>query len=228
MSQSVYREELPYERFLKKGAESLTNAELLAVILRTGTRNKSALALAREILHIRDTGNTGLSVLHDLTLTDLTQIAGIGEVKAVKILCLAELSRRICGEAGSESFSCSDPQTVAERYIASLSHKPVEEAYVLFLDNKLKLQGEALLSVGTVNRTFLDVREVFRLAVRHGAVQIMLVHNHPSGDPAPSREDIEVTRQIKGAGALLGIPLLDHIVVGKGCYCSLFRDGYLT
>lgn len=222
------KQEMPYERFLSCGAGSLTNAELLAIILRTGTREKSATQLSREILAFYDTGATDLSALHRLTREDLMSIPGIGEVKAVKILSLAEISRRLVREQAARRLVFSSPASVADYYMEDLRHLETETAILVLLDNKLALLKEETLSLGTVNCTLLSPREIFLRALRWGAVNIMLLHNHPSGDPTPSRMDLEVTERISRVGKLLGIHLIDHLVIGDLSYTSLREYGCIT
>lgn len=221
------QKELPYERFLAYGPGSLTNAELLAVILRTGTASISATELARQVLASRDPENTGLSVLYDLTLKDLLKMKGIGEVKAVKLLCLSELSRRIAMEKASEKLVFGSPEAVAGYYMELMRHEKQEKAFLLLLDNKMALIREILLTIGTVNSTLLSPRDIYIRALREGAVSIILLHNHPSGDPTPSRMDIEMTNQICLAGRLLDIELADHLIIGDNCYVSMRESGYL-
>jgi DNA repair protein RadC len=224
---NLNHQELPYERFLACGPGSLTNAELLAVILRTGTANVSATELARQVLTSRDPDNTGLSVLYDLTMKDLLAMKGIGEVKAVKLLCLSELSRRISMEKASEKLSFFCPEAVSDYYMELLRHEKQEKTFLLLLDNKMALIREILLTIGTVNSTLLSPRDIYIRALREGAVSIILLHNHPSGDPTPSRMDIEMTNQIWMAGRLLDIELADHLIIGDNCYVSMRESGYL-
>ena len=220
-------QEMPYERFMAYGAASLTNAELIAVILRTGTSGASAVDLARRVLEIRAPGREALSVLYDLTLEDLISIRGIGQVKAVKLLCLAELSRRLYREGARPSLVFTSPDTVARYYMEQLRHERQETVLLLLLDNAMALIREETLSIGTVNAALVSPREIFIRAVRAGAVHIILLHNHPSGDPTPSREDIRVTRKILEAGEMLEIRLADHLVIGDRCYTSMKEAGYL-
>ncbi|MBQ6635405.1 MAG: DNA repair protein RadC [Lachnospiraceae bacterium] len=219
---------MPYERFLSCGAGSLTNAELLAIILRTGTKEKNATQLSREILGFFESGATDLSALHQLTREDLMSIPGIGEVKAVKILSLAEISRRLVREQASRNLVFSSPSSVADYYMEELRHLDTETAILVMLDNRLALLREEVLSLGTVNCTLLSPREIFLRALRWGAVNIMLLHNHPSGDPTPSKMDLEITGRICRAGNLLGIRLIDHLVIGDLCYTSLRECGCIT
>ncbi len=220
-----HRAEMPYERFLSYGASSLTNAELLAIILRTGTKEKNATQLSREILGFYDEGSSDLSTLHRMTLEDLKSIPGIGEVKAVKILSLAEISRRLVRERAASRLVFSSPSAVADYYMEQLRHLETETAVLVMLDNRMALIREEVLSLGTVNCTLLSPREIFLRALRWGAVYIMLLHNHPSGDPTPSGMDKEITERICKAGQILGIQLIDHLIIGDLRYTSLRECG---
>lgn len=216
----------PYEKFLKHGAASLTDAELLAIIIRTGTRNASALSIAQQILD-RFEQNRQLNSLHHITMQELMEIEGIGEVKAVKIKCIAELSARMSKQHAAQSLDFKTPSSIADYYMEQMRHEEVEKVLLLLLDTKLHLMEEYLLSKGTVNASLLSVREVFRHALKAGACKIVLLHNHPSGNCNPSMEDLSVTKKIMEAGKLMEIPLLDHLIVGDGCYLSLKEHGYL-
>ena len=149
------------------------------------------------------------------------EIPGIGEVKAVKVKCLAELAVRMASEKASASLKFASPQTVADYYMEKMRHQEMEMILLLLLDNKLRLIEEYTLSQGTVRASLLSSREVFIKALKSRACHLMLLHNHPSGDPAPSKQDIVITQKIKEAGELMDIPLIDHIILGDGCYVSL-------
>lgn len=217
--------EMPYERFLSCGAQSLTNAELLAIILRTGTKEKNATQLSREILGFFEEGSGSLSSLRRLTLKDLMSIPGIGEVKAVKILSLAEISRRLVRERAAQKLVFNSPSSVADYYMEDMRHLETEKAVLIMLDNRMALLREEAVSTGTVNCTLLSPREIFILAMRWNAVNIMLVHNHPSGDPTPSDLDLEITGRLCRAGQLLGIQLIDHLIIGDQSWTSLREFG---
>lgn len=216
----------PYEKFLKLGPKTLSEAELLAIILRTGTRNHSALELAGQILALFKGREGGLNGLHHISLKELMGIPGIGEVKAVKLKCIAELAIRMSKERAACSLSFRSPASVAEYYMETLRHEEKEKVLLLLLDNKLQLIEEAIVSVGTVNASLLSSRDLFIKALRCGASNLMLLHNHPSGDPKPSRQDIQITKKIKEAGELMDIPLMDHIILGDGSYIS-FKEAAL-
>ena len=202
----------PYEKCLLYGAESLTDDQLLAVIIRTGTREKSCLELAMEVLRLK-TGRADILGLMSLTIPELMTIPGIGQVKAIQLKCVGELSKRIATRRAESGLSFKDPGTIADYYMERLRHEEKENLFLLMLDTKFKLLGEERISVGTVDFAVVSVRELFLAAMRHRAVQIILVHNHPSGDPQPSEADINITRRVFTAGEMMGIKLLDHIVI---------------
>lgn len=211
----------PYERFIRLGPGSLSEAELLAIILRTGTKNCPALELARKVLSLSNGNEKGLNALHHLTLSELRKIPGIGEVKAIKLKSIAELAIRMAREKSKDSLRFDKPETVASYFMEDLRHEEKEKILLLSLDNKLRLIEKYVLSVGTINASLLSPREVFVQAFKNQASYIMLMHNHPSGECVPSRQDILITKKIKEAGELVEIPLLDHIIIGSGCYASL-------
>lgn len=217
--QEILEEERPYEKCLRYGASHLTNIELLAVLLRTGTRGVGVIELARNILKTID-GEESLLAIHQMSLQKLLKMKGIGKVKAIQILCLSELARRLAKATAKEGLVFSDPSTIAEYYMEDLRHQKQEYMKLLMLNTKGKLIGETDVTKGTVNSSLISPRELFIEALEYGAVSIILIHNHPSGDPSPSQNDILVTKRIKEAGALIGIELLDHIIIGNKCYIS--------
>ena len=216
----------PDERCLKAGPASLTDAELLAVILRTGTTGKNAIDLADDILNLNRT-ETGLPGLSSLTAEELMKLPGIGHVKAVQILCVAELSRRTARARARERLNFSNAGTIAEYYMEELRTRPKECVCLMLLDTRGGLIADRLLTIGTVNQSLVSPRDIFVEALRYQAVSIILVHNHPSGDPAPSEADRLITRQIASAGELMAIPLLDHVIIGSQCYFSFRQEGLL-
>ena len=223
----MLQQEQPYERFLTHGPSALTNAELLALILRTGAAGQSAVDLAKQILSEKGNGTDSLLALHRLTMGDLLSIKGIGEVKAVKILCLSEIARRLSREQREEGVLFTDPAAVAAYYMEDLRHLTIEKTLLVFLDARMRRIGEEILSVGTAGRAPVSVREIFRRCLEKGCSSLILLHNHPSGDPYPSEQDILITRKIREAGALMEIPLADHIVIGDLRYFSMKQQGVL-
>lgn len=219
--------EFPYERFERVGAHALTDAELIAIILRTGTVGEDALALARKVLSLTNGNTTGILALNTIPLEELLQIKGIGKVKAIRLKCVAEICARMQMRSRENGLSFQDPSTVAELYMERLRHLETEHVYLLLCDNKNHIIKEILLSKGTVNASVLSPREIFLEALRYHAVHILLMHNHPSGDPTPSMQDIAITQTISDASRLIQIPLLDHIIIGDNTYTSLKEKGYL-
>lgn len=220
-------EERPYERCLAMGPEQLTDGELLAVIIRTGSREATSLELAQKILALNYPNKGILGLLH-LSLADYRKLKGIGRVKAIQLLCIGELSRRIWKQAaGGSSPVLADPKAIAEYCMEDMRHLDHEQVRALFFDTRQRLIREEMLSKGTVNTSVLSPREVFLSALRCQAVTVVLVHNHPSGDPSPSQQDELLTLRVKEAGEALGIYLLDHIIIGDTTFISLRERGIL-
>ena len=222
----MYREERPYEKCEQYGAENLTDAELLAVLLRTGTRGENSLELAQKLLH-PDFSEDGILNIHRWTREDLLRVKGIGRVKAVQMLCLSELAKRLSKASAASGLNFSAPDTIAQYYMEDMRHQKKEVLKLLLLNTRARLIGEANISTGTVDTALISPRELFIEALQRGAVSIVLLHNHPSGDPTPSKEDVRITRRIQGAGSMIGIELLDHIIIGNNCFISLREKGFL-
>jgi DNA repair protein RadC len=224
-----WEELLPYDKFEQFGPQALTEAELLAIIIRTGTKDSNSLALAGKILAMGSGAGQagGILALEHLTIGELMQIKGIGKVKAIRLKCVTELSKRIAKETFRHGIRFDRPATIADYYMEQMRHLEVEQVILVMTDNKNQFLQDMVISKGTVNMSVLSPREIFLEAVRMHAVYILLVHNHPSGDPAPSRDDIEVTRRIRQAAEILNIPLVDHIIIGDNTYISLKESGYL-
>ncbi|WP_346663525.1 DNA repair protein RadC [uncultured Merdimonas sp.] len=221
----IPKAERPYEKCEKLGAAALTDVELLAVLLRTGTRGENAISLAKRILY--SAGETGILGIHQFSMERLKKIKGIGRVKAIQISCISELSKRLAKASYSSALNFSRPDTIAQYYMEDLRHERQEVMKLLMLNSKARLIGETNISRGTVNSSLITPRELFIEALQKDAVSIVLLHNHPSGDPTPSREDMLTTKRILDAGALIGIELLDHIIIGNNCYISFREEGIL-
>jgi len=219
-------EERPYERCLHHGAAYLSDTELLAVLLRTGVQGMNSLELARSILQSAS-GEVNILNIHQLTLQKLKKIKGIGTVKAIQILCLSELAKRLAKTSAKEGLIFSLPSTIADYYMEEMRHQKQEQMKLLMLNTKTKLIGETNISKGTVNASLISPRELFIEALECNAVSIILLHNHPSGDPTPSESDILLTKRVKDAGELIGIELLDHIIIGNNCYISFAEQQML-
>lgn len=220
---NIPAEERPYEKCIANGAEALSDAELLAVILRTGAHGESVLELSRKILaQHRD----GLLGIYHMSIADLQKIRGLGKVKAVQLKCVAELSRRIARAGFSERMTFRDPGTVAEYYMETMRHEEQEILILAMLNSKGRLIQDKVIARGTVNGALISPREIFIEAVRHQAVSILLVHNHPSGIPDPSREDLMLTEMVRRSGEMLGIELIDHIIIGDRQAVSMREQGF--
>ena len=209
--------EQPYEKCLENGPESLSDAELLAVILRCGARGKTSLELAREILSLPGK-EEGLLGLYHCTRQELLQIRGVGEVKAIQLQCIGELSKRMAAAGARKGLCFHDPASIADYYMERLRHEDQEVLLCMMLDTKNQLLGEKEITRGTVNATMISPRELFLAALQFRAVHILLVHNHPSGIPEPSGDDITVTRHPAGGRNARHYPAGSHYYRGSLLY----------
>lgn len=214
-------EERPRERLSKHGPEALSTPELLAILLRTGTARESALDVAEGI--VGQLG--GLRRLADASIEQLSQIRGVGVVKAIEIRAAVELGKRISAftEEARPVIRC--PADVSQLVMSELRHEAREQFKVLLLDTRNQVRRVSTISVGSLTESIVHPREVFREAIRHSSAALIAVHNHPSGDPTPSPEDVQVTQRLCEAGRVVGIELLDHVVIGDGRYVSLKERG---
>ena len=219
-------QERPYERCLERGPEALSDAELLSVIIRTGAHGENSLELARKILGLSREGEGLASILH-LSVPELCSLKGIGKVKAVQVLCIGELSKRIAQSSREKKIILNSPGSIAAYYMERMRHLEQEEMMAVFFNTKNRLLKDKLLTRGTVNASLVSPREIFIEALRYHAVYIVLLHNHPSGNPEPSREDIMVTQRVERSGEMLGIRLIDHIIIGDNQYISFKERGLL-
>lgn len=216
--------ERPRERLVNQGAQSLSVAELVAVLLGTGTRGESALAVADRV--VTSVGN--LAGLLDADIVELRHIPGVGVAKAVTIKAGIELGRRICSSASLEPQKIGSPDDAAAYLMDKLRFLRKEHFVTLLLDTKHRVIGEDVVSVGSLNASIVHPREIFRSALKKSAAAVICAHNHPSGDPTPSPEDVQVTERLVSAGSILGIPVLDHIVIGDKRYISMRERGLIA
>ncbi|KUK11248.1 MAG: DNA repair protein RadC [Clostridia bacterium 41_269] len=214
----------PRERLFVVGPESLSNTELLAILLRTGTVEETSLDLAKRILN----QNGGLRFLAESDVEQLKNIHGVGTAKAAQIKAAVELGKRIFSISSWESPSIKSPQDAANLLMDSMRYLDREHFKVVYLNSKNRVLGVDLISIGTLNASLVHPRELFKKAVVRSAAGIILVHNHPSGDPHPSEEDKLVTKRMVEAGEIIGIEVLDHIIIGDGIYVSLREMGCFT
>lgn len=209
--------ERPREKLYTHGAETLSNEELIAIIIRTGSRTESAVELSKELLS-RD--NRGLVYLRDTTLQELMETKGIGECKASQILAAIELGKRINFLYALDKVKINQPNTIADLFMDEMRYLQKEHFRIVLLDTKNQIIVTEEISVGTLNASIVHPRDVFKVAIKRNANSIILIHNHPSGDPTPSREDINITNRLADVGNLVGIKVLDHIIIGDNKYIS--------
>lgn len=217
----------PDEKFLEHGPKALTDAELLAVILRTGTKEEHSVELCERILRYDSGTDSSILNIFNYDYNDLLKIKGIGKVKALQIKSIAELSLRISQSSAKEGLDFNDPGTIASYYMEQLRHNKREEVVLLMMNSAGKFLGDISLFEGTVNSSVFSPREIFQEALKRDAVYIILLHNHPSGSPEPSSSDLAATKRIVAAGKLIGIILLDHIIIGDRKYVSLKEEGII-
>ena len=216
--------ERPQEKMLYGGAGCLSNSELLALIIRTGTGEKSAIRLADEVITYANDNTGGLGAAE---VRELTEIDGIGEAKACSIVAAMELSKRVISDRrGNVRVRLRDSRQVAEILMEEMMYEKREFFMALNLNSKLQVESKSIISIGNLDSAPVHPREVFGPAVRRGAAAVIVAHNHPSGDPSPSPEDIDVTKRLIKASEILGIKLLDHVIVGNGCFTSMKSEGY--
>ena len=205
-------EQRPRERLKVKGVDSLSDAELLAIILQNGSHGENVIDLSNRLI-----STFGVDKLNSLSLQELMKIKGIGLAKASKLIAAFELSKRI--KSGTVyNKTINNPEDIAHYYMEKLKDVKKECFFAVYLNTKNKILGEKLISVGTLNKSLVDHREIFKEALKYSANAVILVHNHPSGDPNPSPEDEQITNQIRECGKIMEIGLLDHVIIGRDCF----------
>lgn len=215
--------ERPRERLLKHGAEHLTDAQLLAIILRTGGGGKSALDLAMEIL----TGFDNLRGIEHAARGEFSRFKGMGDAKVAQLKAAFELGRRLLEEPAKRGPAFSSSRDVFAYYHQRLKYLKKEVFYCAMLDAKNRINKDCCVSEGTLTNSLIHPREAFKNAIKESAASVIFVHNHPSGDPSPSREDIIVTERLINAGEIVGIKVLDHVIIGDNTYTSMMEGGYI-
>jgi DNA repair protein RadC len=215
----------PYEKLEAYGAETLSDSELLAIIIKTGVKEYTAIDVARSL--IKKGGDIGFRFLHDMTLDEMKEIKGIGRVKAIQLKALAEISIRLCSSSLNNKNMISNDQDVSDLLMEEMRYLKREIFKVIMLNNRLQVMGIVNVSVGGSSNSTLYPKEVFCDPIKKGCNAIILVHNHPSGDPEPSGDDIRTTSRLIKAGELLGIEILDHIIIGDGIFVSMKSKGIL-
>lgn len=215
--------ERPRERFLRDGPQNLSNQELIALLLRTGTKNESVLQLAERLITHFD----GLRLLKDASIEEMTTINGIGEAKAIQFLAAVEIGRRVNNLCYSDRYVIRSPEDCANYCMNDMRFLTQEHFVCLYLNTKNQVLHKQTVFIGSLNASIVHPREVFKEAFRRSAASIICLHNHPSGDPTPSKEDIDVTKRLLECGKIIGIDVLDHLIIGEKKYVSLKEKGYL-
>jgi DNA repair protein RadC len=218
------RSDRPRERLVDLGAHALSTAELLAIVLGAGGRGRSALGLGHDILSV---AHGSLRRLATQPVASLTELSGVGRARAVVVHAALELGRRMAAESLVEGVPIRSPRDVVAVFSPRLEDLPVEEFHVAVLDAQHRLERDVTVTRGILNSSLVHPREVFREAIAERAAALILVHNHPSGDPTPSADDRNVTDQLVAAGRLLDIPVHDHVIIGRGRYTSFAEAGLL-
>ncbi|MGB8216293.1 MAG: DNA repair protein RadC [Candidatus Methanoperedens sp.] len=215
-------EERPRNRLLDKGPTSLSDSELLSIILRTGSKKENAINLAQRILSQFNSRELSRADIHQLM-----KISGIKQSKACQITAVFEIARRLEAFVGEDKPKINSPEDVYRRLYPYMRESKKESFIELSLDTKNQIIREDTISIGSLNANVVHPREVFKIAVTYSAAHIIVAHNHPSGDPTPSREDIEITKQLVGAGKMMGIDVLDHVIIGDGRHFSMKEAGHI-
>lgn len=213
----------PRERLIKFGPEALSNSELLAIIIRTGTKSENALSISNRLI----AQNRGLEFLSNCTIQELSQIKGIGSAKAAQIKAAIELGKRLRNYRNDKIISINSPKDAAEIVMEDMRYFKKEHFRVIFLNTKNIVIDVKDLSIGNLNSSIVHPREVYSEAIKKSSASIIVLHNHPSGDPTPSQEDINITRRLIESGKIIGIDLLDHIIIGDGSFVSLKEKGII-
>ena len=217
--------EKPREKLLRDGPEGLSTVEVLAVILGTGTQSKSVMDLASEVLAM---DARGLRYLAECSPEELKKVSGMGEAKVCMLMAALELGKRLSCLPAEERVRIKCPDDIANLFLERLRYEKKEHFKCLLINSRGEILEEHEVSIGDLNSSASHPREVFSPAVRRSAGSVAFVHNHPSGDPSPSDADIDSTRRLVEAGNLLGIPVIDHIIIGDGTYISMKGLGYIT
>lgn len=218
------KEDKPRERLIQYGSKSLSNCELLAILINTGRKGYSSIEIANELLK----NQISLKELKNMSVQNLTQYKGIGLQKAVTLRAAFELGERMNATSLAQRVKIKSPQDVANMMMSKMKDLNQEHFVALFLNSKNIVIKEEIIYVGTLNSSIIHPREVFSAAIKYSSNSIIVLHNHPSGDVNPSKEDISTTIRLKECGQILGIELLDHIIIGENEYKSLSEEGYLV
>lgn len=213
--------ERPQEKFLNFGSGKLSDAELLAIIIKTGTNEKSSVEIIQELMNKYNYEEKGISFLNDLSIEEIQKIKGLGKVKAIQLKVISELVKRMSKPGNLNSLVVNNPEVVSQLLMEDMRHLKQEMLVTVMLTNRNTLIKVATNTIGGLNSNVVEVREIFKEPIKHSASKIILAHNHPSGNPYPSDSDVNFTNRIYEAGKIMGIELVDHIIIGDGVFSSL-------
>lgn len=214
--------ERPYERLEKYGPEILSEAELLAIIIKTGTKDKTAIQVAQEVLSY-DYESKGISFLRDYSIEEIASIKGIGKVKAIQLKALGEIATRLSCRAVIKKNKITTPEDASSLVMSDMKDLKHEVVKTILLDNQNQVMRVVTNCVGSLNSVSLEGRELFREPIKSGAAKIIIIHNHPSGSLIPSRSDISFTQKMSEIGEMIGVDVIDHLIIGGRDFCSLKR-----
>ncbi len=211
-------DERPREKLYKYGPKALSNSELLAIIIRIGNKQNTAIEISQRLLSL---DKRGLAFLSELSIEELTSIDGIGKCKASQVMAMIELGKRISASSGENKVCITSPMDVANILMEEMRYFKKEYFRIVLLDTKNHVISIEDISIGSLNSSIVHPREVFNVAIKRSSASIILIHNHPSGDPSPSKEDVNITNRLVECGEIVGIRVLDHIIIGDGKFISL-------
>lgn len=213
--------ERPYEKFMAFGSEKLSDAELLAIIIKAGTKDKTAIELIYELMNRYDYDNVGLRFLNELSTSEIQKIKGLGKIKSIQLKAVAEITKRMSKPVDVLKYVINSPEDAAMLLMEDMRYLKQEHIVTILLDNKNVVIRVITNTIGGLNSNVIEAREIFKEPIRLSASKIIIAHNHPSGNPFPSEKDIQLTKRFFEAGKLFGIDLIDHIIIGNGIFASL-------
>lgn len=219
----VPMEDRPRERLIRHGSGTLSDRDLIAIILRSGSKNESVLQLSERLISHFE----GMEFLKEASIEELSKIKGIGTAKAVQLLASFEIGKRMLARRGDARYTIRSPEDGAGYVMEEMRVLKQEHFICLFLNTKNQVLHKSTIFIGSLNASIVHPREVFKEAVRRSAASIICFHNHPSGDPSPSREDVDVTKRLASCGKMLGVDVLDHIIIGDSAFVSLKQKGLM-
>ena len=213
--------ERPYEKFESYGGEKLSDAELLAIIIKAGTKDKTSVQLIQELMNEYDYENKGLGFLNELSLTEIQKIKGLGKIKSIQLKAICEIAKRSTKPVNFARFRIAAPEDAARLVMEDLRYLAQERLITILLDSQNVVLKVITNTIGGLNKNAIEPREIFKEPIKLSADKVILVHNHPSGNPYPSDNDIKMTKRIAEAGKIFGIEILDHVIIGNGIFSSL-------